>query len=56
MLRYRCPVASGTLLFGPEWKVKPTRELLEQLEGLLGADSVQLRYTAEAAASEAVGS
>ena len=56
MLRYRCPAASGTLLFGPEWKVKPSRDLLEQLEALLGTDTVQLRYTAEAAASEAVGS
>ena len=56
MLRYRCPGASGTLLFGPEWKVRPARDLLEQLEGLLGTDTVQLRYTAEAAASEAVGS
>jgi DNA polymerase-3 subunit alpha len=56
MLRYRCPGASGTLLFGPEWKVRPARDLLEQLEGLLGTDTVQLRYTAEPAASEAVGS
>jgi DNA polymerase III subunit alpha len=55
LLRYCCEAASGTLAFGGDWKVRPTAELLEQLEGLLGAGSVRLRYTVEVAATEAVG-
>jgi DNA polymerase-3 subunit alpha len=55
LLRYRCPAASGTLALGAEWKVRPSRELLEQLDQLLGPDAVQLRYTVETAATEAVG-
>ncbi|HEY6453349.1 MAG TPA: OB-fold nucleic acid binding domain-containing protein, partial [Steroidobacteraceae bacterium] len=55
LLRYRCAVASGTLAFGAEWKIKPVRELLEQLESVLGAGNVRLRYSVESAASEAVG-
>ena len=43
MLRYRCPAASGNLIFGAEWKVRPTRDLIEQLEALLGTGTVQLR-------------
>jgi DNA polymerase-3 subunit alpha len=55
LLRYRCEQASGTLAFGGDWKIRPTRELLEQLESLLGAGGAQLRYTVETAATEAVG-
>jgi DNA polymerase-3 subunit alpha len=44
MLRYRGAEAAGTLSCGEEWKVSPAAELLEQLEGLLGPGSVQLRY------------
>ena len=55
LLRYCCPAASGTLALGADWKVRATRELLEQLESLLGSDAAQLRYTVETAASEAVG-
>ena len=55
LLRYRCEAAVGTLAFGPDWKVRPTRELLEQLESLLGAGHAQLRYALETAATEAVG-
>jgi len=35
--------------------VRPAAALLERLEELLGAGSVQLRYTVPSAASEAVG-
>jgi DNA polymerase-3 subunit alpha len=55
LLRYRSEAASGTLAFGGDWKIRPSSELLEQLESLLGAGSVQLRYTVEIAATEAVG-
>jgi DNA polymerase-3 subunit alpha len=55
LLRYRADYAAGVLSFGADWKLRPTRELLEQLEDLLGPGSVQLRYTIPAAVSEAVG-
>jgi DNA polymerase-3 subunit alpha len=55
LLRCRCQGASGVLAFGAEWKLRPTAELLERLEDLLGPDSVQLRYTIPSAVSEAVG-
>jgi DNA polymerase-3 subunit alpha len=53
-----CPVtveysgkeASGALNLGEEWSVRASRELLEQLEGLLGRDAVQVRYAPPAAA------
>jgi len=48
LLRYRCREANGTLSFGEDWKVRPSRELLEQLEHLLGAGSVRLSYSLEA--------
>ena len=54
-----CPVsveyagkeASGALNLGEEWSVRASRELLEQLEGLLGRDAVQVLYAAPAAAA-----
>jgi DNA polymerase-3 subunit alpha len=54
-----CPVtveyagkeASGALNLGEEWSVRASRELLEQLEGLLGRDAVQVVYAAPAAAA-----
>ena len=55
LLHYCGAVATGTLAFGADWNVRPTAELIEQLDGLLGDGAVQLRYTVEAAASEAVG-
>jgi DNA polymerase-3 subunit alpha len=53
-----CPVtveysgreASGALNLGEEWAVRASRELLEQLEGLLGRDAVQVLYAAPPAA------
>jgi DNA polymerase-3 subunit alpha len=43
-LRYSTGDASGTLLLGAEWKVRPTLQLLEDLESLCGAGSVRLSY------------
>jgi DNA polymerase-3 subunit alpha len=36
--------ASGALNLGEEWTVRASRELLEQLEGLLGRDAVRVLY------------
>jgi DNA polymerase-3 subunit alpha len=36
--------ASGALTLGAEWSVRAGRELLEQLEGLLGREAVQVVY------------
>ena len=33
-------------VIGQEWNVKATRELIDQVEGLLGRDSVQIIYGA----------
>jgi DNA polymerase-3 subunit alpha len=42
--------ASAALNLGPEWAIRPGRELLEQLEGLVGRDGVRLRYGAPSGA------
>jgi DNA polymerase-3 subunit alpha len=47
LLRYRCRQANGTLSFGEDWKVRPSRALLEQLEHLLGAGAARLSYSLE---------
>ena len=41
--------AAGALNLGAQWSVRASRELLEQLEGLLGRDAVQVLYGAPAA-------
>jgi DNA polymerase III subunit alpha len=43
--------ASGALNLGEEWTVRASRELLEQLEGLLGRDAVQVLYAVAPAAA-----
>ncbi len=45
-VEYTGEKASGALSLGPEWNVRASRELLEQLEGLMGRDSVQVIYGA----------
>jgi DNA polymerase-3 subunit alpha len=45
-IEYRGADASGALTLGAEWTVRASRELLEQLEGLFGANSVQVIYGA----------
>jgi DNA polymerase III subunit alpha len=49
-LEYTGPQAHGALTLGSEWNVRASRELLEQLEGLMGRNSVQVIYGAPAAA------
>jgi DNA polymerase-3 subunit alpha len=53
LLRYRGQQARGTLSCADEWKVRPTPELLEQLEGLLGAGAVRVLYASPVAQSAA---
>jgi DNA polymerase-3 subunit alpha len=48
LLRYRSQEANGTLSFGEDWKVRPSRALLEQLEHLLGSGTARLSYSLEA--------
>ncbi len=48
LLRYRCHEARGTLSFGEDWKVRPSRALLERLEHLLGPGMARLGYSLEA--------
>jgi DNA polymerase III subunit alpha len=43
-VHYRAAGASCALSLGPEWSVRPTRELVEQLEGFFGRDGVKLLY------------
>jgi DNA polymerase-3 subunit alpha len=52
-LEYAGPKASGALSFGSQWNVRASRELLEQLEGLLGRGAVQVIYGGPGAGSGA---
>jgi hypothetical protein len=36
--------AQGLAALGPAWSVRPTAELLESLERLLGSEALQLLY------------
>jgi DNA polymerase-3 subunit alpha len=55
-LRYSGERASGTLEFGAEWRVRPSRELLEELEKLLGAEAVRVVFGPSASSpSSALG-
>jgi DNA polymerase III subunit alpha len=49
-LEYSGTQARGALTLGSEWNVRASRELLEQLEGLMGRNSVQVIYGPPAAA------
>jgi DNA polymerase III subunit alpha len=50
-IEYCGATASGALTLGPAWTVRASRELLEQLETLLGRGSVQVLYAAAAPVS-----
>jgi DNA polymerase-3 subunit alpha len=52
-VEYRGSVASGALTLGAEWTVRASHELLEQLEGLMGRDAVQVVYAARPASGGA---
>jgi DNA polymerase-3 subunit alpha len=47
-IEYAGPDACGALTLGGEWTVRASRELLEQLEGLLGRGALQVIYGAPA--------
>jgi DNA polymerase III subunit alpha len=50
-VEYAGSLAAGALNLGEQWSVRASRELLEQLEGLLGRDAVQVLYAVPAAAT-----
>ena len=52
-IEYRGSGAAGAFTLGQEWNVKPTRELIDQMEGLMGHDSVQIVYGAPSSVSQA---
>jgi DNA polymerase-3 subunit alpha len=43
-IEYRATQAQGALTLGTEWSVRPARELVAELQGLLGRDAVELRF------------
>jgi len=43
-LDYRRPGARGRLVLGPDWRVRPTEELLARLRHMLGRDAVRVCY------------
>jgi len=44
-VQYRGSAATAKLSLGPEWSVRPSRELRDKLSELLGRNSVRLLYT-----------
>ena len=52
-IEYTANSASGALTLGPEWTVRASRELLEQLERLVGSGAVEVVYAPPAAAPAA---
>ena len=48
-IEYTGAAASGALNLGSEWSVRASRELLEQLEGLVGSGAVDVLYAGPAA-------
>jgi DNA polymerase III subunit alpha len=53
-VEYRGATASGALNLGPEWSVRASLELLEQLESLVGRDGLQVLYGAPPAGADGV--
>jgi DNA polymerase-3 subunit alpha len=45
-IEYATAAASGALNLGSEWSVRASRELLEQLEGLVGSGALEVLYAA----------
>jgi len=43
-IRYATGDAAAILQFGEQWKVRPSRELIERLGSLVGRDGVELYY------------
>jgi DNA polymerase-3 subunit alpha len=44
LVRYRSPRARCTLSLGPDWSVRPTAALIDELESLVGREGLQLFY------------
>jgi len=55
-IEYTAASASGALNLGAEWSVRASRELLEQLEGLVGSGALEVLYAAPAASPGGVSS
>jgi DNA polymerase-3 subunit alpha len=53
-VEYTTSKVAGVIEFGPQWQVRPTRELIEQLEGLLGSDGVRTLPGSSAGAGSGV--
>jgi DNA polymerase III subunit alpha len=49
-IEYRAAQAAGALTLGAEWSVRASRELVGELQGLLGRDAVELRFGAASSA------
>ena len=47
-LHYQSKQASGDIVFGQEWRVNPTDELLRRLEQLVGQGAVKVGYRSRA--------
>ena len=45
-IEYATASARGALNLGAEWSVRASRELLEQLEGLVGSGALEVLYAA----------
>jgi DNA polymerase-3 subunit alpha len=43
-IAYRRPGARARLLLGPDWRVRPTDELLKRLQRLFGTERVEVVY------------
>jgi hypothetical protein len=43
-VRFANNEAASILTFGEQWKVRPSRELIERLGSLVGRDGVELYY------------
>jgi DNA polymerase-3 subunit alpha len=50
-IEYRAAQAAGALTLGVEWSVRPARELVGELQGLLGRDAVEVRFGGPAPAA-----
>jgi hypothetical protein len=44
-VQFFAPGARGTFSFGPDWNVRPTPALIEELEKLLGRGRIAVLYS-----------
>jgi DNA polymerase-3 subunit alpha len=50
-IRYHGETASTRLCLGDEWKVQPSEQLLQRLQGILSPEQVRLVYSRDATAN-----